>query len=409
MTDLGRYGGVNTEDLTIYLSAHNWLLADERAAWSRAVQIWTTPDGKDEVVVPLRRSYRDYGELVFQALTGIGVIEGRSPDTVLGDVAAVGFDVLRFRNADVGSDDSIPLDRGIELIANARACLVAAACSTVRPSRSYGRHFLLADEYMKRVQMGQTERGSFVVAVRSPLAEIRRPDDIEESQERKPQREVEAPVEGDDMLLVNEPVATTTSSLTPSVRLLARDVVGTFIGAVRSAEEAATEFIATEDMSAFDRRVDLGVSANLCKALASIKGTASTSIEVSVVWASRQQPQESYAALPVTQRVSSETRYVFERAADYLRQPGPEHEVEISGLVVELRRHEANQPGRVKVRTSLDGKSMRNVVVSLGVVDYLKAVQAHRQGRRLICKGIIEPAGRRMWKMAAPTQVDVEA
>lgn len=416
MADQG-YGKLQPEDVMTYLHSHDWILPADQATWSSSVQLWTTEDGRDEVLVPLRRSYRDYSELVFQALTAIASKERRSPENVLSDVAAVGFDVLRFRAAVGESDDSIALNDGLELISSARAGLVAAACATIRPSRSFGRHFILADEYIKHVRMAQTERGSFVIAVRSPLTEIRRPRDVSEDQgierpsslpdeldqsEGGPERKDGSGIDVPD---------TKTATVTPTrlVSLSARNVVGTFLAAVKGAEEAATEYSASADLSAFDRRVDLGVSANLCSALAAIKRAVATSVELSVAWSPREQLRKGLATLPLVQRLSSDTEYAFEKAAEHLRQVGPEHEVQISGQVIELRRRAANQAGRVKIRTSLDGKTLRNVVVSLGVVDYLKAVRAHREGRRLICKGIIEPAGQRMWKMVAPTGVQIES
>lgn len=408
--------GIEPEDLRLYLADHDWV-PDDAATWSTDVEYWVRPTG-DEVLVPLRRSFRDYLPLLAEAVEGIAQLESRDPVLVAREVAGTSYDTLRFRAPTVDRPDSLPLDVAIEVVSNAREALYVSARATIKPRARYGGGHapLLADEYMRRVHLAHTEHGSFVVAVRSPLTTLQRtprgtaevvPDtaiSAEPVQATSPQHE--RPTKSE---LAAADVATDEDrprEVKRSVQLLRpRDVVGTFVRAVHDAENAARMYIANKDLTVFDNVVANGVNANLCEALASIKKAAPTSVSLTVAWSPRVELVDVLRSLPSVQSLTSDTAHVFERAAEYLARPPKRDPAEVIGQVIELRRRGTNQPGRVQVRGMVEGR-LRSVFVSLGISDYQTAVAAHGEGRRVRVVGVFRPS-RRILLVDAPEKFEI--
>ena len=89
--------------------------------------------------------------------------------TVYRSLVTADRDVIRVRAA--GSDDgSVMLNDGVDLIRGARDLLLSAACSLREPRPVYraGANREAAD-LLKQVRLGQTDQGSFVVTLLSPV------------------------------------------------------------------------------------------------------------------------------------------------------------------------------------------------------------------------------------------------
>ena len=90
--------------------------------------------------------------------------------TIYRDLAHADRDVVRARSPHADDDGSIAVNDGVDLIAQARNMLAAAACSARSPQPSYHIWKIqMVNEYMERVRLGQTETGSFVVTLLAPV------------------------------------------------------------------------------------------------------------------------------------------------------------------------------------------------------------------------------------------------
>jgi hypothetical protein len=80
-------------------------------------------------------------------------------------------DVLRFRQVSPDTEaGTLPLDQAVRLINGTRKLLLAAAHSVLVPQPYHPRMSRSeAEEFVSRCRLGQTERGSFVLAVACPL------------------------------------------------------------------------------------------------------------------------------------------------------------------------------------------------------------------------------------------------
>ena len=91
------------------------------------------------------------------------------------------FDLAQIRLPKTESDGAIPINAGARIIRESRCMLLAAACSASHPQRAFRvRNHTWARRYIEDVRLSQTERGSFVINLLSP---VRQSLDVAESVE----------------------------------------------------------------------------------------------------------------------------------------------------------------------------------------------------------------------------------
>lgn len=127
----------------------------------------------DQLLVPTNPSYEDFSEQMRTVVCKIAAAQKRSPDAVMQDLLSLDVDTLRFTVKETKTGpDTLPLEQGLSLLEGARRSLLAAACTVLSPDRTYHPRMSmgLAQEFVRVCELGQTEPGSFTIAVRCPLA-----------------------------------------------------------------------------------------------------------------------------------------------------------------------------------------------------------------------------------------------
>jgi hypothetical protein len=240
-----------------------------------------------------------------------------SADGLMRDLTLAGFDVLRVRVSDTDAA-GIMLDTALGIIKEGRAALVAAASATAAgiPRRNYaGRQPESVGQFLDRVRVGQTEKGSFVVPLLSPYA-----FDIAENQS-----------------LPGEWFG----------RRVMRKLTQAFV-AVDNALGADDGSNITNFLSAAPR----GVSANLCQALGRLVETAG-GVELTVGWALAA-PERTTPSLSLSPTSAS----TLLRAASSLAEVDPPPSEPLIGFVTRL--DDTAGPARATLETWIEGK-LRNV------------------------------------------------
>jgi len=293
----------------------------------------------------------------------LSAFEERSQLPILHDLLVTGADVVRLRLADPDlADASVPLDEGATFIQKAKEMMLAAACAAVGPRAYYpSRKPAQAIDYIRGARLGQTEPGSFIVTIISPvLPSLSGP--------RGQRIELEEPYE--------------------------RRVTQVLAVALNSARQAAEDAATSGQVDSFVQAVSRGVSANLCDALAGMGSFSegNRAVEVQFSW-SRNRPLAPESEMPDRVLFSPDAFPVIRQAAVYLRETGPREEFEVRGLVVKLDRPEASTTGKVTIHGLVDDQP-RKVVVELRGPDYHKAVTAHALGRLARCSGALVREGR---------------
>ena len=215
---------------------------------------------------------------------------------------------------------------------------------------------------MNRVRLGQTDHGSFVVTLLTPVVPPPMPALFPDAEDWN------APIER---------------------RMTVRLVEA--LTAVRQ----ATERTAAGDKEAFGDAVAQGVSANLCEALVRLVEPFPT-LDVGVSWA---QTRPLAIASNVV-RFGQADAALLREAARSLRDRAPRPDVDLYGFVRLLKRGEEDDDGIIGLATTIDGQR-QSVKVVLERVDYERAIQAHHDRAPVVLKGDLDRMGQR-WRLLNP-------
>ena len=347
--------------LSAYARASGWKRQDAYRIHSDVY----VGEGRPEIIVPRTERLGDYASVVAMLIDTFADVADEDALTVYHDLVTADRDVVRVRAAE-SDDGSVGLDDGVNLVSGARDLLLSAACSIREPQPvcrpGANRE---AAELLKRMRLGQTDHGSFVVTLLTPVVPPPMPTLFPDPDDES------APIE--------------------------RRTTRRLVEAVAAAQQA-TERAAAGDDAAFEGTVSSGVSANLCEALVRIIEPFPT-LDVGVSWA-RTRPVAIQGTLV---RFGQADAALLREAANSLRERAPRPDVRLHGFVRLLKRGEADDDGTIRLATDIDGRQ-QSVVAVLGRADYDRAVRAHKDRALVVLAGDLERAGQR-WRLLN-SQVD---
>ncbi len=354
ITDKKVFEGLKPLDVVTYLRTTGWILT---GVYRDSASIWK--HNGHQVMVPQETAFADYARRLADVMEVLAETESRSPLEILRDLTTSTADVVRVRLTSPSIvDGSVSLEAGVSLIESSRDLVLSAARAAVCP-RAYYRSRLPweADEYIRRVRLGQTEIGSYVVTVVCPVSP-----------------ELHA---ADSLASVEEPFD--------------RRVTRTLAGALHKTTGAAREAALNSDMKPFTTAVADGVSANLCSALVEMgESLDDGQVEIDFSWSrSRQKPAVATSRVIVP----SDAIPLMREAARVLRETYSDDDFELIGPVIRLESTSVAHGGSVIVYAPV-GDTWRKVLVHLQHTDYDLAVNAHGQGETIRCKGKLQKEGR---------------
>jgi hypothetical protein len=353
---------VRPNDVAAYLRAHNWVLdehyEDRESFWSSG-----TGPGETELLLPLRMDFRDYALRVSDALEVLEVAEGRPRNDILKEIVTAIFDVVRVRVDNPNSrDGSLTLDDGVQLFDNARKMVTSAARSTYEKRAQFIATMPdQVSDYVRKVRVGQTERGSYIVNILSPVI-----SDYDE-----------------ERLFSTEPYEQEDS--------FDRRVMHTLAEGLEATYSAAKENVYDPRYAKFEEAVPVGVSANLCEAIAKIgQSGGNTGVEIDLRWALARPPQESRNHKTYFSAVAIP---IIEEAGRQLRST-PSREQLLRGYVIKLAREKGlGEAGSITISTVIEDK-LRKVGVDLSAAQYQRAVRAHEEDQPIALFGKVERRGK---------------
>jgi len=350
-------------EIATYLRSQGWR---QEADLNGKASLWllNPAEGGDfDVTVPSRREMGDYALRVGEVLETLAHVEQRSELDVLRDIFTTTADLIRIRTPSRGAENgTLPLDQAVSFVERSRDMMLAAACAALTKRAFFAkRKAQQAMEYLSQVRMGQTEQGSFVLTILSPV-----PPELKVAQDNLPLGlEPEDPYE--------------------------RHVARTLMESLRALDDAARDAGISGDMAPFEAAVIKGVSANLCDAIVGLSAVSpGDGLDIQVSW-SRSRP-----LAPETPRgvfLASDRIPVIQEAARQFRETAALEDVEIEGAVTRLDRGPEAPEGEVTISGMIDDH-WRKVTLSLGREIYSRAVQAHEQRHTVRCTGELVKAGR---------------
>jgi hypothetical protein len=356
ITDKASYEALQPLTVAAYVRSEGWKLIGFWAG--KRATVWDR-DG-ERLVIPEGTEFADYAQRMAEVLDLLSTVERRSQLAIYRDLTTASADVVRVRVASpVAADGTLGLDEGVILFESTREIILSAARAAVSP-RAYFRGSLPgpADEYLKKVRMGQTERGSYVATVVCPVSP--------ELQNSLAEGQIEDPYD--------------------------RKVTQTLARSLQHASEAARTAALTQEMAPFQKAVPYGVSSNLCEALSAMGDMIpEAQIEFGFTWArTRRQPTDALRQIIL----SADTLPTMREAARLLKVESWDDDFEVYGPVVSLASSDIAQGGTVIVQALLDGVGARKVQLRLNAEAYRQAVTAHESVADIRCRGRLKKEGR---------------
>ena len=316
---------------------------------------------RPEIIVPRTDHLGDYATVVSRLIGVFAQVADQDELTIYRSLVTGDRDVVRVRVADA-DDGSLELNQGVDLIGGARDLVLSAACSITKPGQKVYRAGANreAKDLVEQMRLGQTDQGSFVITVLTPVVPPQLQQELLPNSEDR-----DAPIQ--------------------------RKMTRHLLEALQAARES-TERAAAGDGHALASMTEQGVSANLCDALVRLIRPFSN-LDVGVSWA-RTRP----ALLPeATVRFGKADSPILEEAARLFRERAPREGVHLPGFVQLLRRPETEDDGTIRLKAHIEGQE-QSVTTVLAQSDYEKAVQAHRDRAMVTLKGDLERQGQR-WRL----------
>ena len=366
ITDYSVLNSITPEALNAYVRAEGWRSGESYRTHST---IYTKDGISSEIIIPKTHDLGDYVNVVADLLRFFARLEDRDELEILKDLSTADKDVIRIRSIIADSDGSIPISVGTRMFSSAKDLVLSAACAAWRRQYSYRAGKVAeAEEYMSRLRLGQTEHGSYVINLLSPVPPV-----IEEQPDLWPDKTQETH---------------------------SRRVTRYLADGLDAAAKAIETYNSSPGSSAFIDAVKSGVSANLCDAIASLSDQGQ-GIEVSVTW-SRNRPAPQKRWIRTFSSAQGET---LKEAARILREKQPRDGEYIEGRIIKLQSYDSSFEGHITIQAFVDGR-LSSIQTELDSVDYNKAIDAHKNGQLISTSGKLERTGAR-WHLIKPTPITV--
>jgi len=348
---------VSPAALSAYARSEGWAKAEPYGDFSDVY----AADGLPEIILPRTEHLGDYANVVSTVLGIFARAAGVDELALYRDLVNADRDVIRMR-ASESDDGTVAMNEGVDFVRGASDVILAAACSYYNPQPLFragaNRE---ARAYLRQMRLGQTEQGSFVVTLLSPVVPPPMQLTFDLSPEELPDDAVERRI---------------TRHLASSLSAVRQAIEGTVGG----------------EADAFAEVVEKGVSANLCEALDTMIMPFSTT-DVSFVWARTRPAAKAREVI----RFSNDDAPILREAARAFRQRGPRHDESLVGFVNILNRTEDQEEGKIRLKAEIDGQ-MQSVNAVLEQSEYARAIRAHAEQATVIAEGDLERVGQR-WNL----------
>lgn len=354
--DHATFNALNPSSIEKYLVSQQW---HEVKRIESEVSLWVKSETGERILLPLDSKLGDFALSMNRVVSTLAEVENRSQLEVLEDFDTVTIgDIIRVKSQDIFNRNAstLPLFEGIVLIQQAKELIMAGARAAIeaKPLFAY-RQPGEVSTYLKKIRLGQTERGSYIVKLISPCSKSKQLEIPNLSSNSEPPFE--------------------------------RRAIQTLMQGLGTLQQVAleTEKKGTFYFERFQEIVSEGVSANLCEAVIGGKsedGTAYKPLAVTVSWSSN---------YPITSHIPDSVSFPVDimpyiaKAATRFRETNHE-DVKLEGYVIKLERSKQYGTGIVTVSGIIEGKKYK-VKIELSESDYEIAVLAHQTWNEISCQG----------------------
>lgn len=368
ITDKNELEALPYTSIQQYLSARNWRRIEAYGDFACIYRHET----HGELIVPNTNKVAGYARVVADILKRLSHVEKCDQITLYRNISEVGFDVIRLR-VPVAERGTVPIQVGMSTLENALRLMKSAVHSTDKAEKfaaQYGGvNSTQGKEFLSHLRLGQTEQGSFVLPLLSPIS-----NDIAKKKE---------------------------DNAFPSVPY-SRQVTKRLTKALKAAQRAIQTSTSENILHTFLPAIAEGVSVNLCKSLSAIIETTHD-LDISVSWAtSSPEKEESFKI-----SFSSYDGERLKEAAKVIEKHDPKPNIILQASVTDLHRDpEENGSERITIKAKMDGKEVK-ITAKLDEYLYRNAVIAHQHNTIIHIKGTLLKNGKK-WIMENVIYLDHE-
>ncbi|WP_228982439.1 hypothetical protein [Streptomyces sp. DH12] len=343
------------------------------SGWRRSLsgpfaEIWHPEhDEQSTVFVPKAPDSPDFSTALKILTREVARLENRSESDVELEISRQFVDVtdLRAEDADI-ADGTIPLLAGIGLFNSAHRMMVSAAAATLHRQGYYGNSMpRAAHKHARRMRLGQTRPGSYIV----PVISSARFGALVSDEFGEPRLEAAA----DDSYFERRMLTTLSRALETLSELTVRGRIPSKLDVLDA--------------------VDEGVSSELCGAVLDVIGKGGVEVfDVTFNWAPSS-PAPSALLGKIT--FPGETAELIERIEGELKEADAPAERVLYGVIRRLSLKKNDTTGHVALETVIEGKP-RIVSFELPLDVYRRAARYHGERRPVVVRGILDATpGRR--------------
>ena len=338
--------------LKSYLESQSWI---KNGNISNQANIWHR-DGDEsythEVIQPIDSKIRSYGQRLIEAIKSVAEFENRDISAVIDDMTNFSSDLVKVRVTPPDVEGgTIPLEDGVLLIERSRDLLIASTLSTFKRQKVFnGSRSQDVQDFLGKLKLGQTEIGSFVVNLISPI-------------------EVGSETQQDGC----------DTSLARSVSMnLARSLT--------AISEAVDKYANSKSIFDFEETVNKGVSANLCDAIIGLSGRAkSRRFSIKIKTGGLEAEPINFAD---NYEFSPQSIPNLEAASEYLKGRYTVKNFQVFGLVSVLKHLPNDEYGQITVKALVKEK-LKSITIHLPLGEYWQAFEAHKSGEEITCRGTL--------------------
>lgn len=347
-----------------YLIQKQWV-KDADYASKAEIYIHSHTGKTHELFLPLNIEAPDYKRLVTDALKVLSKVEERPELLIYEDLITSGADTIRVRAPSPdGEENSISLLWGVSIVDQSRMLLAASAASvTARHKKGYYHPFKMTEvnDYLSKVRLGHTERGSFIVKLISP---------------------VDPQIQPPSTNLLGE-----TNDNDPTSRKVTRNLAL----ALRETKSALRAVAQNPDsFDPFEQAIENGVNGNLCDSLSAMIDTRS-SVDVSINWSMGRNLSDDMIPLIGNAKYSftpTEAGFLKEAARQF-RSITPVEETVIQGVIKQI----GKDSDFIKIVTILENQP-RTVKVDMNRTDLKQAINAFANDQLVKVSGTLNKTGK---------------
>ena len=374
VSDTDKLSSITPWVLRNYVRSQGWREID---TFGDVGHVYSKDEDSEEIIIPDTQNFSDYALVVSKAILTLAEKEKRHEFTIVRDLSLAHYDRICLRVPEESEDGSISVDSGVSLFTHSRNLLLSAACSTHRPQRTFrlGSN-RVAIKYIQNLRLGQTEQGSFVINLLSPVS-----------------------------LGLPAHAASIGSSNVPQHATFGRRVTRILSTGLQTVQEEVSTAHVERESFARIREGGIeryGVSANLCEAVGELTNAGNGSgIDISIDWAVAYPLGESRVQV----RFDNRDIPVLKEAASILRNQQERMDTKIRGFVSSLNRESNQRRGRATIKATIDGNE-RSVRVDFTSREYNRIVRAHRRRRVVSVIGDLWFDGHR-WSLISPRELEI--